>query len=52
MTGWLVLVLVGVLLVVVGIGGTGQVLIWLGVALLVAGVVMAAVSRGRGRSRV
>ena len=49
MSIWLLLILVGVVLAVIGFGGAGQVLIWLGVVVLVVGLVMTFIGR---RSRV
>ncbi|AEE45491.1 hypothetical protein [Cellulomonas fimi] len=51
MPSWLILVLVGVVLVVLGVATSiGQFLIWIGVALLVVSLILGLV--GRGRSRV
>lgn len=45
---WLILIVVGIVLAVVGFGGAGNLLIWLGVIVLVVGVVMTLLnSRGR-----
>ena len=49
MSIWLLLILVGVVLAVIGFGGAGQVLIWLGIIVLVVGLVMTFISRGRAR---
>ncbi|MBO9570283.1 MULTISPECIES: hypothetical protein [Cellulomonas] len=51
MPAWLILILVGVVLVVLGVAtGIGQFLIWIGVAVLVVSLILGLV--GRGRSRV
>ncbi|WP_200943006.1 hypothetical protein [Cellulomonas sp. Root485] len=51
MPSWLILILVGVVLVVLGVAtGIGQWLIWIGVAVLVISLILGLV--GRGRSRV
>ena len=49
MSIWLLLILVGVVLAVIGFGGAGQVLIWLGIIVLVVGLIMTFVSRGSSR---
>ncbi|GAB3273217.1 hypothetical protein [Kineosporia babensis] len=48
---WLILIIVGVVLAVIGFGGVGQILIWLGVALVVIAAVLALVGR-RGGTRI
>ena len=51
MPSWLILILVGVVLVVLGVAtGIGQWLIWIGVAVLVISLILGLV--GRGSSRV
>ena len=45
---WLILIIVGVILAIIGFAGVGQILIWIGVALLVVGLIMSLVGR-RGR---
>ncbi|WP_448629818.1 hypothetical protein [Cellulomonas soli] len=51
MPSWLILILVGVVLVVLGVATSiGQFLIWIGVAVLVVSLILGLV--GRGRSRV
>ena len=51
MPSWLILILVGVVLVVLGVATSiGQWLIWIGVAVLVISLILGLV--GRGRSRV
>ncbi|MBT0767693.1 hypothetical protein KIH74_02075 [Kineosporia sp. J2-2] len=44
---WLILIVVGVVLAVVGFGGVGNLLIWIGVIVLVVGAVLALVGRSR-----
>jgi hypothetical protein len=51
MPSWLLLILVGVVLVVLGVAtSVGHFLIWIGVVVLVVSLVLGLV--GRGRSRV
>ena len=51
MPTWLILILVGVVLVVLGVAtNIGQFLIWIGVIVLVVSLILGLV--GRGRSRV
>jgi membrane protein implicated in regulation of membrane protease activity len=50
MPSWLILVIVGAILLILGLSGIGEFLIWIGVAVLVVSLVLALV--GRGRSRV
>ena len=47
---WLILVAAGLILAIVGFSGVGDVLVWIGVAVLVLGLVGIVI--GRGRSRV
>ena len=50
MPSWLILILVGVVLVVLGVAtGIGQWLIWIGVAVLVISLILGLVGRGRSR---
>ncbi len=42
---WLILLIVGVVLAIIGFAGVGQILIWLGVAVLVVGLVLSFTSR-------
>ncbi|GAA3603390.1 MULTISPECIES: hypothetical protein [Kineosporia] len=44
---WLILIIVGVVLAVLGFGGVGNLLIWIGVIVLVVGAVLALVGRSR-----
>jgi uncharacterized membrane protein YtjA (UPF0391 family) len=46
---WLTLIVVGIVLAVIGFGGVGSWLIWIGVIVLVVGAVMTLVSRGGSR---
>ena len=51
MPSWLILVLVGVVLIVLGVATEiGQFLLWIGVVVLVISLILSLV--GRGRSRV
>lgn len=51
MPSWLLILLVGVVLLILGFSGVGSFLIWIGVAVLVVSLVLALVGRGRN-SRV
>ena len=44
---WLILIIVGAILVVLGIGGVGSFLLWIGVAVLVVSLILALVGRGK-----
>ncbi len=46
---WIVLIIVGVVLALVGFGGVGQILIWIGLIVLVVGLVGIFLNRGRSR---
>jgi membrane protein implicated in regulation of membrane protease activity len=46
---WLILIVVGIVLALIGFGGAGQLLVWLGVIVLVVGVVMTLASRSGSR---
>lgn len=49
MPSWLLLVLVGVVLIVLGVATEiGQFLLWIGVAVLVVSLILSLVGRGRG----
>ncbi|WP_426595098.1 hypothetical protein ACPPVS_05870 [Cellulomonas sp. McL0617] len=50
MPGWLILIIIGVILLILGFAGVGSFLIWIGIAVLVISLILALV--GRGRSRV
>ena len=47
MPAWLLLVVLGIVLAVIGFGGAGNLLIWLGVIVLVVGLIMTFVGRSR-----
>jgi hypothetical protein len=47
MPAWLLLVVLGIVLAVIGFGGAGNLLIWLGVIVLVVGLVMTFLGRSR-----
>ncbi|WP_444662387.1 hypothetical protein ACT17Q_10850 [Cellulomonas sp. CW35] len=47
MPSWLILVIIGVVLLVLGFGGLGQILIWIGLAVLVVSLVLAFAGRRR-----
>ena len=51
MPSWLILVIIGVVLLVLGFGGVGQFLIWIGLAVLVVSLVLARAGRGGGGRR-
>ncbi|MFS0699126.1 hypothetical protein AB6N24_04060 [Cellulomonas sp. 179-A 4D5 NHS] len=49
MPSWLLLILVGVVLIVLGVATEiGQFLLWIGVAVLVVSLILGLVGRGRG----
>ena len=53
MPSWLILILVGVVLVVLGVAtGIGEFLIWIGVIVLVVSLILGLVGRGRSRTRI
>lgn len=45
MSLWLLLIIVGVVLAILGFAGVGQFLIWLGVAILVVGLILSFTGR-------
>lgn len=47
MSLWLLLIIAGVVLAIIGFTGVGQTLIWIGVIVLVVGLVLALVGRSR-----
>jgi membrane protein implicated in regulation of membrane protease activity len=47
MSLWLLLIIVGVILAIVGFAGVGQLLIWIGIAVLVVGLILSFTSRSR-----
>ena len=47
---WLILIAIGVVLALVGFGGVGEVLVWIGVVVLVIGLVGLLLGRGRSRA--
>jgi hypothetical protein len=44
---WLLLIIAGVILAILGFAGVGNALIWIGVIVLVVGLVLSFVGRGR-----
>lgn len=51
MPSWLLLILVGVVLIVLGVAtNIGQFLIWIGVVVLVISLILSIVGRGRNRA--
>ncbi|MGC0141475.1 MULTISPECIES: DUF3040 domain-containing protein [unclassified Pseudactinotalea] len=47
---WLILIIVGVIMLVIGVAvEAAQILIWIGIIILVASIIMSLVTRGRGR---
>jgi membrane protein implicated in regulation of membrane protease activity len=44
---WLILIIVGVILAIIGFAGVGQILIWIGVAVLVVGLILSFTNRSR-----
>ncbi|MFN8075018.1 MAG: hypothetical protein U0Q15_06310 [Kineosporiaceae bacterium] len=49
MSAWLLLIVLGVVLAVIGFGGAGNLLIWLGIIVLVAGLIMSFARRADTR---
>lgn len=49
---WLILVIVGVILAVVGFAGVGQILVYIGVAILIVGLVLTLMNRSKGSRKV
>lgn len=49
MSAWLILIIIGAVLLILGFAGVGEFLIWIGLAILVVSLILALVGR---RSRV
>lgn len=49
MPTWLIILLVGVLLLILGFAGVGEILIWIGVIVLVVSLILGFVGRGKAR---
>ncbi|MEN0129573.1 MAG: hypothetical protein AAGC49_09050 [Brevundimonas sp.] len=47
---WLILIIIGAILLIIGLSGVGSLLIWIGVAVLVVSLILALVGRGRSRA--
>jgi membrane protein implicated in regulation of membrane protease activity len=47
MSLWLLLIIVGVILAIVGFAGVGQLLIWIGIAVFVVGLTLSFTMRSR-----
>ncbi|MBT0995608.1 hypothetical protein KIN34_15090 [Cellulomonas sp. DKR-3] len=47
MSAWLILIIIGVVLLILGFAGVGQFLIWIGIAVLVVSLILALVGRRR-----
>jgi membrane protein implicated in regulation of membrane protease activity len=47
MSLWLLLIIVGVILAIVGFAGVGSILIWIGIAVLVVGLILSFTNRSR-----
>jgi hypothetical protein len=47
MSLWLLLIIAGVILAIVGFAGVGQILIWIGIAVLVVGLILSFTTRSR-----
>jgi membrane protein implicated in regulation of membrane protease activity len=47
MSAWLILIIIGVVLLILGFAGVAEFLIWVGVALLVVSLILALVGRRR-----
>ena len=50
MPSWLLILIVGVILMIIGLSGVGELLIWIGVAVLVVSLVLGIAGRGRSRT--
>ena len=50
MPSWLLILIVGVILMIIGLSGVGELLIWIGVAVLVVSLVLGIAGRGRSRA--
>lgn len=46
---WIILIVIGIILAIIGFGGVGEIFIWIGVIILVAGLIGILVGR-RGRA--
>ena len=51
MPSWLLILLIGVVLVILGFSGVGEFLLWIGIAVLVVSLVLGLMGRGKS-SRV
>lgn len=49
MPTWLIILLVGVLLLILGFAGVGEILIWIGIIVLVVSLILGFVGRGKAR---
>lgn len=47
MPSWLILIILGAVLLILGLSGVGEFLIWIGVVVLVVSLVLGLVGRGR-----
>ena len=47
MPSWLILVIIGVVLLIIGFSGVGQLFIWIGLAVLVVSLILALAGRRR-----
>lgn len=50
MPSWLLILIVGVILMIIGFSGVGSLLVWIGVAVLVVSLILGLVGRGRSRA--
>jgi hypothetical protein len=50
MPSWLLILIVGVVLMIIGFSGVGSLLVWIGVAVLVVSLILGLVGRGRSRA--
>jgi membrane protein implicated in regulation of membrane protease activity len=50
MPSWLLILIVGVILMIVGFSGVGSLLVWIGVAVLVVSLILGLLGRGRSRA--
>lgn len=50
MPSWLLILIVGVILMIIGFSGVGSLLVWIGVAVLVVSLILGLLGRGRSRA--
>lgn len=47
MPSWLLILIVGIVLMIIGFAGVGQILVWIGVAVLVVSLILGLAGRSR-----